>query len=36
MEEAIANILTDDKMRSGDEVEGLLIMQAGIATPWAD
>jgi hypothetical protein len=35
MEEAITTILTNENARSGQEVEGLLIEQ-GVATPWAD
>ena len=36
MEDAIVNILTDENARSDEEVEHLLIEQAGVATPWAD
>lgn len=36
MDTIIADILTDTEVRGNTEVEGLLIEQAGIATPWAD
>jgi hypothetical protein len=36
VDEVIVNILTNSGMRSEQQVESLLIEQAGVATPWAD
>lgn len=36
MDEVIVNILTNSDVRSEQQVENLLIEQAGVATPWAD